>query len=239
MLRATSVLQNCSIQAVDGKIGSVSDLLIDAGIWKVRWLVVDTGGWMTGDKVLIHPKALGEPDGSLDRLYVEMTKEQISKSPGILKDLPVSQQMDERYYGYDGWDGFGSFQSYAGGAMEYPIMLPPPFGGGGATDTSGPVRSVEPGDPNLRSAGALVGYHIRATDGEIGYLAEFLVDDEGWAVCFLIIVTRNWLPGRHVMLAPSAVVEIDWADREIFLNVTCDQVRNSPQAWQAGGPARQ
>ena len=45
-----------------GLIGEVDDLYFDDEDWAIRYLVVDTGGWLSGRKVLISPVAIGHPD---------------------------------------------------------------------------------------------------------------------------------------------------------------------------------
>jgi hypothetical protein len=159
-----------------------------------------------------------------------MTKEQIRHSPGILQDPPVSTQMDGQFNGYNGWDGPAGYQ----GDMNYAIMLPPLFREGGSSDASRFFPGTARADPNLRSTNALAGYHIRAVDGDVGHIEEFLIDDEDWSVAYVIIDTKNWLPGSRVMLEPRTIVKIDWLSRQISLNVTCDQVKTSPPAWAPG-----
>jgi hypothetical protein len=88
------------------------------------------------------------------------------------------------------------------------------------------------GDPHLRSVAAVTGYHIQATDGDIGHVESFLVDDQGWSILYLVIDTRNWLRGTHVLVAPAAVSGIDWSSGEVRLRVTREQVRTS-RAWQS------
>ena len=83
-------------------IGTVSDFLFDDATWKVRWLVVDTGHWLTGRKVLIHPSVMGAVDDGRQRVPVKLTKARIKDSPDILQDQPVSRQMESGLYGYYG-----------------------------------------------------------------------------------------------------------------------------------------
>ena len=74
------------------------------------------------------------------------------------------------------------------------------------------------------------GYHVHATDGDLGHVENFLVDDANWDIRYLLIATRDWWPGKNVKLAPYAVKDIDWAERHINVNITRDQVKSSP-AW--------
>ena len=55
---------------------------------------------------------------------------------------------------------------------------------------------------NLRSIDAVVGYHIAATDGEIGHIEDFLVDDGDWRLRYMTVDTKNWFPGQRVLLSP-------------------------------------
>jgi len=233
MLRATSIFRGCTIQARDGKAGHVSDVLFDGSSWKVRWLVIDTGSWASERLVLIHPSAVGESDGSIDRVYVELTREQIGKSADIFQDPPVSRQLDRDFAGGDGAAAFWEDQDMTTGSASYPFVVPPLFAQPAGGDRSPSLSRVADQDPNLRSAREVSGYHVRAVDGDIGHLLEFLIDDEAWMIRYLIVDTTIWLPGPHVMLAPPTVVEIDFWTRRLRLNVTRDQVSHSPPAWKA------
>jgi len=84
------------------------------------------------------------------------------------------------------------------------------------------------GDPNLRSLAAVTGYNVHASDGGIGHVADFLVDDASWGIRYLIIDTRNWWPGAHVLLSPYAIQEISWSRHEVRLDVSRERVRSSP-----------
>ncbi len=237
MMLVGSALKGFAIEASDGKIGTVSDFLFDDTTWKIRWMVVDTGVWLTERKILVHPSAIGEPDYRREELPVRLTKEQVEGSPGILSDEPVSRQMETNLYGYYGWDPLWGGGSYLGAS---------PFGMGGAFEPSPPrfdpglLEADRPGlaaadgDPHLQSVTAVVGYHIQAKDGPIGHVENFLVDDATWDVRYLIIDTRNWWPGQHVLISPYAVRGISWSDRDVTVEVTRDQVKGSP-AWDPAG----
>src|SRR5687768_12978144 len=94
------------IQAEDGEIGSVYDALFDDGEWRVRYFVVDTGGWLFGRKALIAPVATLEPDVANQRLPVRLTKEQIKNSPDIASDPPLSREQEIAYNDYYRWPHF-------------------------------------------------------------------------------------------------------------------------------------
>src|SRR5205809_6020840 len=103
MLRSASEWDGYSIQATDGEIGHVAEFLFDDEKWTIRYLVVDTGGWLPGRRVLISPIALGETDWPGHRLHVKLTRQQVEESPVIDTDKPVSRQHEVSYYQYYRW----------------------------------------------------------------------------------------------------------------------------------------
>ena len=52
-------------------------------------------------------------------------------------------------------------------------------------------------DPHLRSIAAVTGYHIHASDGEIGHVEDFLVEDADWSIHYLVVDTKNWWLGEE------------------------------------------
>lgn len=221
MLQVGSALKGYVIEASDGAIGSVSDFLFDDRTWKVRWLVVDTGNWLTGRLVLVHPSAIGRVDYIRRVLPVKLTKERVEASPDIIKDQPVSRHNEINIYGYYGWDpAWGS--SYFGPNAMAPDVAEQ------AIAEAGVLSRLEGRDPHLRSLSEVTGYDIQANNGAIGHLESVLLEDDVWGIRYLIIDTRNWWPGQHVLLSPYAVKEITWSKKQIFLNVSREQVKGSP-----------
>ncbi|WP_428534540.1 PRC-barrel domain-containing protein [Rhodopila sp.] len=163
MLQVGSALKGYEIVANDGAIGTVSDFLFDDRTWKVRWLVVDAGSWLTGRLVLIHPSAIGRADYIRRVLPVKLTKARVEASPDISRDQPVSRQHEINLYDYYGWDPvWGS--SYFG-----PNAMAPDVAEQAVAETS--VRSpLEGHDPHLRSLSEVTGYDVQASNGAIGHL---------------------------------------------------------------------
>ncbi|WP_131196229.1 PRC-barrel domain-containing protein [Lichenihabitans psoromatis] len=227
MLLAVSALKGYAILASDGRIGSVSDVLFDDESWRLRWLVVDTGTWLSERKVLVHPSAIGVVDHDRQELPIRMSKAQIERSPDISRDRPVSLQMQGQLYDYYGWDPVWGGSGYFGGGLG--LVGSSGYSGMGATPMPNGHGSDD-GDPHLRSTTAVTGSHLEATDGEIGHVENMLIDDAGWDVRYLIVDTRNWWFGQHVLISPYAVKSISWSDRTIQLDVTRASVKASP-AW--------
>ena len=229
MLEAISALKGYAIEASDGAMGSVGDFLFDDRTWKMRWLVIDTGTWLTERKVLVHPSAVKQAEHQRRAFAVKLTKAQVEGSPSILQDQPVSAQMERRLYDYYGWDPLWS-DGYRGGRERDRGAL---FGAAlfrlrfCAQARRRRLRSAC-GDPHLRSVAEVTGYHIHAADGEIGHLKNFLIHSASWGVAYMIVDTRNWWPGKRVLMSPHAVKKIDWSEHQIHLNVTRDKVKASP-----------
>ena len=103
MLWDASAINGYAIEASDGLLGTVSDLLFDDVGWAIRWLVVDTGNWLSR-KVLLSLSVLGKPDRALRHFLVKLTMQQVKDSPDVDTDQPVSRQIEAHVYNYYGWD---------------------------------------------------------------------------------------------------------------------------------------
>jgi hypothetical protein len=231
MLQPGLAFKGFSIEASDGRIGTVSDFLFDDTSWKLRWLVVDTGGWMQERKLLLHPSAIEKADTEARALLVKLTRDQVEKSPNLASDEPVSLQMEHGLYGYYGIDPLWGGAYYGGNAIATPISAPHYDGAEMAVGLRGPHA---PGDPHLRSLAEVTGYNIHANDGPIGHIESFLIDDESWDIRYLVADTRNWWFGRHVLLSPAAIQHIAWDLHKVDLNLTCYKIKGSPP-WDAAG----
>lgn len=231
MLVAGSALKGYAIEANDGRIGTVRTFLFDDTTWKIRWLVIDTGHWLTDRQVLVHPSAIGSADHKLHHLPVNLTKAQIEASPDIRQDEPVTMQMESHLYSYYGWDPYWGPDYYgaglAGVGMAGGFGAPYPRGQR-ALESDRIQRGSDDGDPHLRSMLAVQDYQIHATDGTIGHVENLLLDDATWTIHYLIVDTRDWWFGVHVLIAPYAVSSIDWSEKQIRLNVSREQVKTSP-----------
>jgi hypothetical protein len=83
-------------------------------------------------------------------------------------------------------------------------------------------------DSHLRSCNAVMKYHIRATDGDIGHVHSLLVDDETWAIRYLIVATSNWWLGHHVLIAPQWIDDVSWFDCKVSVDLTRQSVKHAP-----------
>jgi hypothetical protein len=235
MLQVLSALKGYAIEASDGRIGSVSDFLLDTGKWRVRWVGVETGAWLNEREVLLQPSVIVQTDYEEQKLQVTLTKAQVEGSPNIAEHQPVSRQMESELYNYYGWDPLwgGDYLGGTAGAMAAPLANEPYFGVGAAREATDVDSVPLEQDAQLQSFNEVCGYHIHAADGDIGHVENFLIDSASWAIRYLMVATSNWWIGQHVLISPQAVREIDWSERRVDLNVTSDQVKASPP-WDPG-----
>jgi hypothetical protein len=217
--------------ATDGGIGHVKDFYFDDEAWVIRYLVVETGAWLSSRRVLISPIAINAPNWSEKSFPAAITQEQVKNSPTIDTDKPVSRQHEIAYSGF-----------YRGGGLwgngVYPGMMRWSMVSGGTSESSaaGPRKSStepetdsqQPGDPHLRSGNAILKYHIHATDGDIGHVQGLLIDEKSWAIRYLIVNTSNWWLGHQVLIAPQWIEGVRWNDRKVSVSLTRDAVRSSP-----------
>ena len=241
MLRSVKDLEGYAVGATDGKIGHVRDFYFDDRAWVVRYLVVDAGAWLTSRKVLISPIAIGRPAWNERLLHVWLTKEQVKGSPDIDTDKPVSRQHEIAYSSYYGYPNYWGGGGYWGGGI-YPNMMLPDQGGSGsprpirlesenAYTRANIERSESQGaseDPHLRSCREVMKYDIHATDGDIGHVAGMLVDDETWAIRYLIVDTSNWWLGHQLLIAPQWIESVSWVDSKVSVKMTREAIKAAP-----------
>jgi len=220
MLRSLRDLEGYKIIAKDGHIGKVHDFFFDDEYWIVRYVVVDTGHWLPGRKVLLSPGVLLTPDWRERSFTVALTCEQVKNSPDIDTEKPVSRQREIELHTHYGWP----FYWTSTGAWPEPMPIIPPL------EPRGTHIPKELGDPHLRNLRDLIGYTVEADDGEIGFVDDLIAEEEPWVIRYLVVSTHKWLPGRKVLISPQWLVgPISWSSRTVKLFVTRASVRNSPE----------
>jgi hypothetical protein len=90
------------------------------------------------------------------------------------------------------------------------------------------VRMESP-DSHLRSTVAITWYHIQATDGEIGHLEGFIVDDEVWAIRYIVAATQNWWPGKKILISPSWIQDVSWEASKVYVGLSQHTIKNGPE----------
>jgi hypothetical protein len=138
------------------------------------------------------------------------------------EDAPVSRQSEIKYFQYYQWPYY-----WTGGGPWGDLPYPPPV--------TIPEKEASPGvegesdSENLRSVKEVMGYHIRAEDGDVGHVEDFILEEEVWVIRYMIVDTRNWLPGRKVLMSPGWIDSVDWVDRKVMVNLTVNAIKEGPE----------
>lgn len=223
-------LVNAEIQE---RTGSISDVLLDDHDFVARYLVVDTGDWLPGRKVLVAPEAISGADWQANRLFTDLTKKQIEQSPPLSTDAPVSQAYRRDLALYYGWSAYTAYHPVVGGYGPIGVAGSPPINEAqdneaSATDAHLAEDSSE--TPSLRSIREITGYDIHGTDEGVGHLEDMIVDTSGWAIRYLVVDTVNWLPFTKKVLIPTPLLrDISFADRRVSVDLTKEQIKDSPE----------
>jgi hypothetical protein len=227
MLRSIKQLYGIKLGALDGEIGHVKDFYFDDKNWAVRYVVADTGSWLTGRLVLISPYSLGRLGQAGKVLSVNLTRKQIEDGPSIGSHKPVSRQYEEECHNYYGWPYYWQGDALWG-ISGVPIMVLPSKASAGASAAQ-PKRP----DAHLRSAHAV----LRATDGLLGHDCDFMMEDQSWALGQLVIKTGNRFSGKEARVPASEVDRINHEESTVFVNLTSDAVEQRPAHYLAAEPA--
>ena len=215
-------LHGYTLAATDGTIGQVKDFYFDAHSWAIRYLVVDTGSWLTGRLVLISPHAFGPINEDKETFAVKLSKNQIEQSPSFDAANPVSREFETNYYTYYGyptyWSGGGLW-----GMSGYP-SLPQE-----TVPSDGRMDFVHPNDPDLRSAKAVTDFDIESMDGPLGHVTDFKVDDRSWAISDIVVESGHWYHGKEVLIAPSQVDRISFEDSKVFVRLTKEDISKTTE----------
>jgi uncharacterized protein YrrD len=210
MLRSLRQLYGKKLGASDGDIGHVKDFYFNDQQWTIRYVVADTGSWLSGRLVLISPHAFENLHQDGDCLLVNLTRQQIENSPAIESHKPVSRQYDEEYYrAVDTW-----------GVDGFPEAPPPPH--------LTPSEQASD-DLHLQSTQALSGYLIQTSEGAIGHVIDFIIDDKSWAICHLVVETGHWYSRKEIVISPKNIDRISYKESKVFVNVTKEAILEAPQ----------
>ncbi|MEO5711867.1 MAG: PRC-barrel domain-containing protein [Luteolibacter sp.] len=217
MLRNINDIYGTQLAATDGTIGHVKDFYFDDGNWMVRYLIVDTGSWLTGRQVLLSPHAFDGfgPDGEV--LRVNLTREQIENSPSIESHRPVTRQHERDYYQYYSWPAYWE-TSGMWGIGGLPVLTPP-------VEIKAEVDPLD--DIHLRSTRAVTGYGIKAAGGTLGTVSGFMVDHKSWAIADLVVETGHWYSGKQILISPAAVLGISYGGSEVSVKLTRADIKRT------------
>lgn len=222
MLRSLKELHGYSIMSRNGEIGHVDDFYFDDQSWIIRYMIVDTGPWIFGRRVLIAPHALDKPEWTARVFPVNLFREQIKNSPKVDTEKPVSRQYEVALHEHYNWPMYWNFP--AGTPM--PPLYPP---ANPNQELEGVVVTGEGGDPHLRRMQEVLGYDVEAADGKVGVVGDFIVDDDYWIIRYVVLDSHKWLPGRKFLIAPDWIDWIRFDDPQVAIELSRQKIKASPE----------
>lgn len=237
-LKSMKELRGYGVGATDGELGKVDDCYFDDERWTVRYVVADVGHWLSGRKVLISPHAITRVDCDTETVETLLTQSQVDKSPPIETERPISRRMEDeynRYYRYPPyWSGGYTAGLWGFGALPLagmePVLRSAQIEREAAKGASPEeTERAEIADVHLRSGREVAGYDVEASDRRIGHVEDFLFDERSWAIGYLVVDTREWWPGRHVLVSPEHVCGVSWSTRAVRLDISRAEVEQSPE----------
>lgn len=230
MLYSIKKLIGKNIHASDETFGSCKDFLFDDQTHRIVYLVIDTGNWLPGRKVLIHPQHIADLESSdLDSgIPIDLTRERIENSPPIDSDQPVSRQAEAKLHDYYGWIPYWLAKP---GNLTNALSPAGTIASAGGIEAAQLDQSSGYENPNLRSAKEVSGYLIRPADQDSsGPLSDLLLESATWTIKHLILDTRPWFVGGQRALPFKSAKYIDYNAAEIGVNLTAEQIKEAPSS---------
>ena len=223
MLRSIKDMEGYAVKSGDdGVIGTVHSLLFRDVDWKVRYIVVDTGKWIPGRRVLVRPGAVKEADGVDQLLRLSMTQEGVERSPDLDDIPPVSRQREIEHRGV-----LQSMALWEPAGVPANVYLDPSMAV--LLEEGEDVEEAVETDPHLRSTLELEGYEVHALDGQIGHVREFIVDTGAvWTLQYAVVNTGTFLTGKDALVHVSWMTDIDWKASAVRLDLTKKSVEGAP-----------
>ena len=242
MLKRVKALYDYTVRGAEGEVGTVHDVYFDNCTWDVRYIVVDTGPWLLGRKILLSPDVIENlPLGEQRVILTGLTQQQVDESPEIDLEKPVSRQQLEDLHVYYGWPWQGSRfpapVAYAPPGTMPPAVLPPSLyppveerlPNSAKEELKATMQGQRLENPCLRSCREVEGYDIQAPGGEIGHVVDFFVEEGAWTIRYLLVDTRNWLlQGKTVLISTDWITRIDWTDEDVYTDLHRETIKDSP-----------
>ncbi|MDG6221489.1 MAG: PRC-barrel domain-containing protein, partial [Candidatus Thermoplasmatota archaeon] len=196
--------------------GKVETFLFDDISWMAVYLDIDIGGWLEEKQVLISPLAIKKESWEEKAMETNLTKEIIENAPDISSHEPLSRKKEREYLNYYSWPAY--WQPVGMPQMEYMQSM-----------STGLPTEEETENVHLRSAKEVRGYKIHSTDKQFGHIDDLIVDDETWIIRYIVVDTRDFLPGKKVLISPNWIKKLSWDVQEIYVDLSEEAILGSPE----------
>jgi PRC-barrel domain protein len=225
VLHLAQKIRGAAVHAVDGEIGSLEDFYFEEGHWVVRYLLVDTGKWLNGRRVLLSPMSVSG-EWNVTTIPLHLTREQVENSPRFDPQDLLSRETETQVLGYYGYPYYWGYDGVWGSFDNPGALLTAPTSD--ASSNRADERGIDPESQRLRSIAKSTGYHLQALDGDIGHVDDFLIGEQSWRIRYLLVDTSNWIGGRSVLISSEAVDSVDRQHEKLHVSVTRNVIEHSP-----------
>jgi sporulation protein YlmC with PRC-barrel domain len=218
-----------AVLAADGEIGSVYDFYFNDNEWVVRYLVVNGIEELAGRPLLVSARAAGIPDPETQTFSTSLAREQALNSPDINLEKPLSRDQEIELHTYFEWPYYWEADPAIGPSLAaYPLVELASEIRRQEMENAGEPGETNP-EPSLRLARGVFGYSLLARDGEIGAVDDFIIDEETYRIAYLVVDTGGWLSSRKVLVSPSWVQDVSWAESRITVDLNRETIQKSPE----------
>lgn len=220
MLRQVKDLEGFKLETRNGSIGKFSTIHFDDESWNLRYIVADIGNFLKQDRVLLLPTSIYDISFTDEIISVNLSKEDVEKSPHFDDDPPVSKQYDflvQKYqktsYIVEPWSG-----------SVYPILLPDP--------KQKMDLEEEIGDKHLYCCKVVSSYSAIAKDKRDGHVEDFIFDDKTWQITHVLLDINDWMPGGKRIISVDHIDHIDSISKEIVFKLSAQEIENISQKYE-------
>ncbi|MFW5897624.1 MAG: PRC-barrel domain-containing protein [Halanaerobium sp.] len=230
MLRKLKNLKGFTIHGRDGDLGKARDFYFDQHRFIMRYLLVDTGNWLKHEQTLISTDSFKEINYENNEILVDLSSDELEEAPSLEKNKPISKLMEEKVVKHFEWPLYWSTHHPTDGpSIQSGSLIRKKLFNFENLDDQEKEEKEKEIESNLRSFNEVRGYHIQAQDKEFGHLEDLFVDEENWIIRYLLIDTRNILPGKDVLIAPEWLKNISWNKEKIYVSKTKEEIKNAPE----------
>lgn len=196
MIITATQVWGCRLHTSDGKQARVRDLLFDDRTWRIEYIVVKLPHLLAED-VLLRPSQTSGTAWASRALETPLSMDEVRAAPALLSNPPVAKQGELATVQMVAWEAYWT----------------------GLFD-----RMPKFGDPHLRNMGAITGHRVLGIDSKVGWIDNFVIDDEDWSVRYLVVRLGPRRNGRRVVVEPEVVGTISWPTRSVSLKLPRDAI---------------
>jgi sporulation protein YlmC with PRC-barrel domain len=195
------------VKGANGCFGNLYDILFNGQSWKVQNLLINCNHWYSGQQVAIEPQTVEETNWQNQNMTVQLTKEQIAQvSNTQSKQTTTTAKTCQA-------NQVTTTNVYGTGAFN--------------TTTQYNANTV------AHSTKLCTGMNVYGTNGMVGYVDDFVVDDETWTVAHLIVEVQNQYTSKRVMIETNSIKSVCWEDGQVQLSLSTQEICDLP-TYEAG-----